>query len=65
MAFVQVLQERGAVVTVLKARAVDLGSEDQAKGIDGGVALAALDPFARIIAVRVDYRPPFSALLTL
>jgi hypothetical protein len=33
--------------------------------VDEDMALAALDFLARIVAVRIDTRPPFSALLTL
>jgi len=44
---------------------VHQGVEQQALGIDQDMALLALDFLARVITVRVDPRPPFSALLTL
>ena len=37
----------------------------QALGIDKNMPLLALDLLARIIAMRVDAVPPFSALFTL
>jgi hypothetical protein len=37
----------------------------QALGIDEDVPLLALDFLARVVAGRIDARPPFSALLTL
>jgi len=40
-------------------------SEQQAQRIYENVALLALDFLARIIAMRVDAGPPFSALFTL
>ncbi len=36
----------------------------QAERVDEDVALLALDLLARIVAGRVDPRPPFSALFT-
>jgi hypothetical protein len=39
--------------------------EEQALRIDQNMALLALDQLARIEAVRIDARPPFSALFTL
>jgi hypothetical protein len=39
--------------------------DHQAQRIDNEVALLALDFLARIVAGRVDFGPPFSALLTL
>jgi hypothetical protein len=39
--------------------------EQQAQRIYENMALLALDLFARIIAMRIDAAPPFSALFTL
>jgi len=41
------------------------GMEQQTQRIYQDVTLLALDLFARIIAMRIDAGPPFSALLTL
>jgi hypothetical protein len=37
----------------------------QSQRIDADVALLALDFLARIVAMRINVSPPFSALLTL
>ena len=44
---------------------MDNGVQQQALGVDKEMALLALDLLARIVAMRVDPCPPFSALLTL
>jgi hypothetical protein len=41
------------------------GKEQQAQCIYQNMTLLALDLFARIIAMRIDAGPPFSALFTL
>ena len=41
------------------------GVHQEALCVDENVPLLALDLLARIVAMRVDARPPFSALLTL
>jgi hypothetical protein len=41
------------------------GVEQQAQRVYENVALLALDLLARIIAMRIDPGPPFSALFTL
>ena len=41
------------------------GVEQQAYCIDKNVPLLALDLLARIVTVRINARPPFSALFTL
>jgi hypothetical protein len=51
--------------TILDVRRMYKGVEQQALGIDQDVALLALDLLFRIVAMRVNPRPPFSALLTL
>ena len=59
-----VQNQRGAVAVLYVGRMHDR-VEDQAEGIDEQVALLALDLLARVIARRVDARPPFSAPFTL
>jgi hypothetical protein len=44
---------------------MDGDGQDQAEGIDEEMALLAFDLLARVIARRVDARPPFSAPFTL
>jgi hypothetical protein len=41
------------------------GMKQQTQRIYEDVALLALDLFARIVAMRIDAGPPFSALFTL
>ena len=61
----QCAQQRDAAVAVLDVGGGDEALEQQALGVDQDVALLALDQLAGIEAVRVDARPPFSALFTL
>lgn len=58
-------QQRKPAVAVLNVGGGDDAVEQQALGIDQDMALLALDQFARVEAVRIDARPPFSALFTL
>ena len=44
---------------------MDRGAQQQAERVDQDVPLLALDLLARVVARRIDARPPFSALLTL
>jgi hypothetical protein len=39
--------------------------QQRAEGVDEDVALAAGDLLARVVALRVDRRPPFCAALAL
>ena len=57
-------QQRSAVA-VLDVGGMDDGAHQQALRIDQDVALLTVDLLARVVARRVDARPPFSALLTL
>ncbi len=59
------IQDQKGAVAVLYVGRVDDDGEDQAEGIDQEMALLARDLLARVIARRVDARPPFSALFTL
>ena len=58
-------QERHGPVPVLNVGGMDGGAQQQAQGVDQEVALLALDLLARVIALRIDARAPFSALFTL
>ena len=57
--------EEDTAVTVLNIRRMDHGVHQQALRVNQNMALLSLDLLARIIAVRVDRDPPFSALFTL
>jgi hypothetical protein len=58
-------QQRDAAIAVLNAGGMNDGMEQQTYRIYEYMALLALDLFARIIAMRIDADPPFSALFTL
>ena len=57
--------EQRAAVAVLNVGGVHDGVHQEALRIDENVPLLALDLLARVIPVRIDARPPFSALFTL
>ena len=54
-----------AAIPVLDVGAVNNRVEQQTQGIYENVALLALDFLARIVAMRINPGPPFSALFTL
>src|ERR1700674_615413 len=58
-------QQHDAAVAVLDVGAVNDRVEQQTQRIYENVALLALDFLARIIAMRINPGPPFSALFTL
>ena len=58
-------QQRDAAIAVLNAGGMNDGVKQQAQRIYQNMALLALDLLARIIAMRIDAGPPFSALFTL
>ena len=58
-------EQREAAVAVLNVGGGDKAAEQQALRVDQNVPLLAFDQFARVEAVRIDARPPFSALFTL
>ena len=58
-------QEREAAVAILNVGGGDSAVQEQALRIDQNTALLALDQLARIEAVAIDARPPFSTLFTL
>ena len=57
--------EQRAAVAILNVGGVHDGVHQQALRVDEDMAFLALDLLARIITVRIDVRPPFSALFTL
>ena len=58
-------QQQDAAIAVLNAGGMNDGMEQQTQRIYQNMALLALDLLARIIAMRIDASPPFSALFTL
>ena len=52
-------------IAILDIGRMNNGVQQKAERIYENVALLALDLFSRIEAMRIDARPPFSALLTL
>src|SRR5215510_8624490 len=58
-------KQQDAAVAILDVSGMDDGVEQQTQRIYQNVALLALDLLARIIAMRIDAGPPFSALFTL
>ncbi len=58
-------EQREAAVAILDIGGGDHAVQEQALRVDQDMALLALDQLARIEAVRIDARPPFSALFTL
>ena len=58
-------KQQNAAVAILDIGAMDDGVEQQTQRIYENMALLAFDLLARIIAMRIDAGPPFSALFTL
>ena len=58
-------KQQDAAVAILDIGGMNDGVEQQTQRIYENVALLALDLLARIIAMRIDAGPPFSALFTL
>src|ERR1700730_11907389 len=61
----QVRHDQNAAIAILNIGRMDDGMKQQAQCVYKNMPLLTLDFFARIIAVRIDAGPPFSALLTL
>ena len=61
----QSAKQQDAAVAVLDVRSMNLGVQQQTQRVYQDMALLALDLLARIIAMRIDAGPPFSALFTL
>ena len=58
-------QHQCAAVAILNIGGMHNRMQQQAYGIDEDMALLAFDLFSRVVAVRIDATPPFSALFTL
>ena len=58
-------EQHDAAVAVLDVGGMDDGMQQQTQRVYENVALLAFDFLARIIAMRIDAGPPFSALFTL
>ena len=58
-------QQQDAAVAILNVGGMNDGVQQQTQRIDQKMPLLALDQLAGIEPVRIDARPPFSALLTL
>jgi hypothetical protein len=59
------VQDQKGAVAILQAGRMDGDGKDQAEGIDEEMTLLSFDFLARVIARRIDVRPPFFALFTL
>ena len=57
--------QQHAAIAILDVGAMNDGVDQEALRVDEDMPLLTLDFLARIIAVRVDAEPPFSADLTL
>jgi hypothetical protein len=57
--------DEDAPIAILNVGRMNDGVEQKAYCVDKNVPLLALDLLARIVPVRIDARPPFSALFTL
>ena len=58
-------QQQHAAIAVLHVSGGDQDAQQQPELVDQDVAFLALDQLAGIEAMRIDRRPPFSALFTL
>ena len=58
-------EQQDAAVAILNARGCDDAMQKQSLHIDQNMPFLALDQLARVKAMRVNLRPPFSALFTL
>ena len=61
----QVRHDQNAAIAILNIGRMDNGMKQQAQRVYENMSLLTLDLLARIIAVRIDAGPPFSALFTL
>ncbi len=61
----QCRKQQDAAVAILDVSGMNDGVQQQTQCVYQNVALLALDLLARIIAMRIDAGPPFSALFTL
>ncbi len=58
-------QQQHATIAVLYVGSGDQGVQQQPEPVDQDVAFLPLDQLAGVKAMRIDRRPPFSALFTL
>ena len=58
-------KQQDAAVAILDVGGMNDGVQQQTQRVYENMALLALDLLARIIAMRIDAGPPFSALFTL
>jgi hypothetical protein len=58
-------KNQDAAVAILDIGGMNNGVKQQTHRVYENLALLSLDFFARVIAMRIDARPPFSALFTL
>ena len=58
-------QQQHTAITVLHVGGSDQGAQQQPELVDQDVSFLALDQLAGIETMRIDRRPPFSALFTL
>ena len=58
-------EQQDSAVAILDVGGMDDGVQQQTQRVYENVALLALDLLTRIIAMRIDAGPPFSALFTL
>src|SRR6185436_19820297 len=61
----QCRHHQNASIAILNVGRMNDGVEQEAYCVDKNVPLLALDLLARIVPVRINARPPFSALFTL
>jgi hypothetical protein len=61
----QCRHDEDATIAILNVGRMNDGVEQEAYCVDKNVPLLALDLLARIVPVRINARPPFSALFTL
>jgi hypothetical protein len=59
------VENEGGAVAILNIGRVNGGAQQQAQRVYENMALLALDLLARVVAMRIDAAPPFSALFTL
>ena len=58
-------KKQDAAIAILDIGRMNDGVQQQTQRVYDNMALLALDLFARVIAMRIDAAPPFSALFTL
>lgn len=58
-------KKENAAIAILDIGRMNDGVKQQTQRVYENVALLTFDLFARVVAMRIDARPPFSALFTL